>query len=376
MYADRSASGRIRALKAITLATYHANNPTKNDFGGLKSSDALTVLLRHAGTVAQCGKCCEPVCQIPIGVIFPFTPADTPDDSIPSIPELEGILFDITGSTITIPAPPAGYPNDRYGFFVFFPEMCNASTYTISVSDDSGVVNQVQYFLGTYNAPIFEPEYPKTGFIVGYPSRDPLTNVNGTITASNECSQTTSSLEYGCFLEGAQVAMADGTFKAIETVAVGDSVRGAFGESNVVTALHRPLLGAGGIVNVNGEHKTTTHHPHVGANKQFYCVAPDIINGFTYGKEHTVIVNNSGKKEKRLMKGLKPERIAKLEVGVELQTLGGAKRVDTLEKIPMSPFTQVYHLAVDGSHTFVVNGYAVTGWPNEDDFDYDAWNSK
>ena len=371
MYADRSASGRTRAIKAITLATFHTRNPTKNDFGGLKSSDALTILLRGVGTVAQCGseECCEP-CEIPIGLVFPFVPSD--------IPDIEAEFFSAIGTPVTIPAPPAGYPEDRYGFFCFFPEAesCNAS-YTIDVSDASGNVSQVQYFLGTYTTPdAFGPDFPRTGFIVGYPDRDVTGSINGTITASNECSQTTANLEFGCFLEGAQVAMADGTFKAIEAVAVGDSVRGAFGESNAVTALHRPMLGAGGIVNVNSEHKTTTHHPHVGANREFYCVAPDIINGFTYGKEHTVIVNNSGKKEKRLMKGLKPERITKLEVGVELQTLGGAKRVDTLEKIPMSPFTQVYHLAVSGSHTFVVDGYAVTGWPNEDDFDYDAWTSK
>jgi hypothetical protein len=26
-----------------------------------------------------------------------------------------------------------------------------------------------------------------------------------------------------------------------------------------------------------------------------------------------------------------------------------------------------------GSHTYNVDGYAVTGWPNEEDFDYDLW---
>jgi hypothetical protein len=167
--------------------------------------------------------------------------------------------------------------------------------------------------------------------------------------------------------------MADGSFKAVETVAVGDSVRGAFGETNAVTGLHRPFLGAGAIANINNEHKTTTHHPHVADDKKIYCIEPHIINAFTYGKSHKVIIDNVGNTERRVMYGLHPSRILKLEVGVELQTLSGARRVDTIETIKMSPFTQVYHLAVDGSHTFMVDGYAVTGWPREDDFDYDAW---
>ena len=167
--------------------------------------------------------------------------------------------------------------------------------------------------------------------------------------------------------------MADGTSKAIESVIVGDKVRGAFGETNTVIGLHRPLLGAGTIVNIINEHKTTAHHPHVAADKTMYCVSPHIINSFTYGKTHNIIVDNTGKTENRVMYGLHPSRIQKLDVGVELQTLNGAKRVDTLETLKMSPFTQVYHLVVDGSHTFIVDSYAVTGWPREDDFDYDTW---
>jgi hypothetical protein len=73
------------------------------------------------------------------------------------------------------------------------------------------------------------------------------------------------------------------------------------------------------------------------------------------------------------MMGLRSDRICKLEVGVELQTVTGARRVDILDTIKMSPFTQVYHLVIDGSHTYCVDGYAVTGWPREDDFDYDTW---
>jgi hypothetical protein len=38
--------------------------------------------------------------------------------------------------------------------------------------------------------------------------------------------------------------------------------------------------------------------------------------------------------------------------------------------------TQLYNLVIGGSHTYHVDGYAVTGWPREDDFDYDLWKAR
>jgi hypothetical protein len=47
--------------------------------------------------------------------------------------------------------------------------------------------------------------------------------------------------------------------------------------------------------------------------------------------------------------------------------------VASLETYSLPPDTQLYNLVVSGSHTYHVDGYAVTGFPREDDFDYDAW---
>lgn len=65
--------------------------------------------------------------------------------------------------------------------------------------------------------------------------------------------------------------MADGTEKVIEDIKVGDEVLGAFGEVNVVLALHRPLLGTWKMCCINGEHNSSSHHPHVSVDKKFYC---------------------------------------------------------------------------------------------------------
>jgi hypothetical protein len=74
-----------------------------------------------------------------------------------------------------------------------------------------------------------------------------------------------------------------------------------------------------------------------------------------------------------MLHGLKRERIEKLHIGVELKTVEGSRITQSIETYSMPEDTQLYNLVVGGSHTYHVDGYAVTGWPREDDFDYDKW---
>jgi hypothetical protein len=197
-----------------------------------------------------------------------------------------------------------------------------------------------------------------------------------TMTLTNSCGSDTATEVAGvCFLAGARVAMADGSEKPIEDVVVGDSVIGAFGETNTVLALHRPLLGANRMCNINGEHHTSNHHPHIGANKEFYSNDVAWLQASTYNREHEVI-NAAGERVFQKLHGVKPERIQPMFMGAELKTLDGSRNVNSLEVYELPPETQLYNLVVDGSHTFHVDGYAVTGWPREDDFDYDTWTPR
>lgn len=166
--------------------------------------------------------------------------------------------------------------------------------------------------------------------------------------------------------------MADYTTKPIELVSVGDLVLGAFGEPNAVLALHRPLLGEAKMCRINDEHSTTHHHPHISVDRQFYCGDPETVSAQTYGREHDVLLAD-GVPGRMFLHGLKKERILQLQCGVDLKTVEGSRNVRSLEVYEMPPETQLYNLVVGGSHTYHVEGYAVTGWPREDDFDYDAW---
>jgi hypothetical protein len=169
--------------------------------------------------------------------------------------------------------------------------------------------------------------------------------------------------------------LADGVEKPIEEVVVGDRVIGAFGEVNEVLALHRPLLGGNRMCCINGEHHTSNHHPHVGAGREFFSNDVDWLRSATYGREHEVI-NGAGEKETRMLHGLRGDRVQALAVGAELKTVEGARIVRSIDVYSLPAETQLYNLVVGGSHTFCVDGYAVTGWPREDDFNYDTWTPR
>jgi hypothetical protein len=297
--------------------------------------------------------------------VFPFELADKE--------ELDLQISELIGQPFTSAAPPDGYSLE-YGLLLFFPPVCYATSYSVQITLDNAPVSLTINKYGAYDTSDFA--FPQSFFYFIYPSTDVSSwDLVTTITASNACSSSSTTAEFGCFLEGAPVTMADGSKKPIQDVGVGDSVMGAFGEANPVLALHRPFLGAGSVVRINNEHSTTSHHPHVSPDRQFYAVDPDRITSMTYGKMHTIILEN-GKKALRKMEGLAAGRVKKLEVGITLQTSTGGRVVNTLENVSMSHFTQVYHLVVGGSHTFIVEDYAVTGWPREDDFNYDTWTSR
>ena len=333
--ANRSASERTRFLGARTLAVYHQSNPSSKEAGGSKTFASSMASYRIPGQMGytqatnnvpeEVSACCSAPC-VPPGSTFNITRNDIGSD--PAVVEWD-------------PIP-------------------NASYYTVSTTDPDVNVN-----------------YPNnTATTVT------LTRTGGsgpffiTIAAFNACGSSTTEVETGpCFLAGSLVHLADGSVKPIEEVEVGEFVLGAFGEFNQVLALHRPLLGSHTMCRINNEHSTTSHHPHISADKGFYCVHPQTVETATYGREHPVL-NKDGEEEMRFLHGLRAGRVQPLVVGTELKTVEGSRHVQHLDLYSLPADTQLYNLVVAGSHTYHVDGYAVTGWPREDDFDYDAWVSK
>lgn len=335
MLTDTSQSTRARLLVCRNLSAFREANPTQYE-GGRNTWSADQQRQRHEGQAT--------------GPIFPPAAAPAPTPCDPGT---------ITNLTITNYYYPPSAPYDTYtsGNDISWDPLPRATSYTVTTANpgDSLVV----YTPGQTTASIYYNDEP---LLI-------------TVTAQTPCGPTSEPLSiFPCFLAGAQVQMADNTTKLIEDVQVGDKVMGAFGEINTVLALHRPLVGQALMCNINNEHHTTNHHPHIGSDKKFYCGNPDLVKSQTYGKVHKVI-DQAGETVDRLLHGLNPERILQLTTGVNLKTVDGQRIVKTLETYNLPPETQLYNLVIDGSHTYHVDGYAVTGWPREDDFDYDEWTA-
>lgn len=330
---DRSASVTIRANRNKALATYYKQN---QNTANQTMADATFYVGRVEGQLQTC--CAATECTAPVITNFTVI-SDSDDPGLPLVDDDIGAYYDFTWDAIP------------------------GATYSIISRDaNSGIDLGDTIQLTGATARVI---------IVSGPTGGNERTI--TLTATKSCgSATTSENVYPCFLAGSLVQMADGTTKAIEDVRVGDVVLGAFGEANPVLALHRPLLGTALMCHINEEHYSTNHHPHVSVDMQFYCGDPDLVSTATYGRPHTVL-NAEGKQVMSMLYGLKKERIRKLAAGVVLKTVEGSRVVRTLSTLTMPEDTQLYNLVVGGSHTYHVDGYAVTGWPREDDFDYDTW---
>ena len=332
---NKSSSARTQAIRSRTLAVFHRSNPDKRE-NSYSSSGGEFLVDRIAGQIEACA---EPT----------PAPESAPCYTTPITNFVVSDLIDNTGD-------PLWYPT-YYVHYNFSWDPIPGATYTLT-SDVSGD---------------FVLELSPTTATIYLPSYDYSSTRHYTLTATTTCGMTNSTIElFPCFLAGSLVQLVGGT-KAIEDVQVNDLVIGAFGEVNRVLALHRPLLGSALMCKINDEHSTTNHHPHVSIDRKFYCGNPDLVSQSTYGHIHKVI-DAEGNEVDRMLHGLKRERIQKLELGIELKTIEGSRLTKSIDVYSLPADTQLYNLVVDGSHTYHVDGYAVTGWPREDDFNYDTWS--
>ena len=389
---DKSNTARLARLRQRTQAIFYVRNPdirkSNTTSESVRQSRALgqirITLEGPEGTRTTVEPCCpiqnicEPVC--PVSTDESTTPGigliDLVDvDSDPfGLNVLQEDINTLYGTPTTIPPPPEGYSFD-VGLYVAAPVYCNATQITMRVLDGSG--DEIPSTSITNLGLVPQPNDPEIGYIfVIYPGPTAdIFQLRISVTVSNECSSSSGDAQPFCFLAGSPVALADGTTKPIETVAVGDRVIGAFGEINTVTGTLSNNLGFVPITNINCEHKTTAPHPHIRADHKLCCTDTLTLTKLAYGRSFP-LKGADGKTEARVIKGVNPERITKLQVGTVLQTLTGPRTVTTLETIRMPASTRVYHLTTDGSHSYMVDGYAVAGGATEEDFDYDTWTPR
>lgn len=386
--ADNSYTERLARLRQRTQAIFHVRNPDIREGNAIpesvRQSRALgqirITLEGPEGTLTTVEPCCpticEPVCPVSEDNASGIGPIDLVNvDSDPfGFNVLQAEINTLYGTPTLIPPPPEGY-SFELGIFLLTQIYCNATQITVRVLDENG--NDIPSTSITNLGLAPQPNDQDFGYIfIIYPgpTADPFPP-RVVVTVSNECSSSSGDAQTFCFLAGSPVTLADGTTKPIETVAVGDRVIGAFGEINTVTGTLSNNLGFVSITNINNEHKTTAPHPHIRADYKLCCTDTLTLTKFAYGRSFP-LKGADGKTEARVIKGVNPERITKLQVGTVLQTLTGPRTVTTLETIRMPASTRVYHLTTDGSHSYLVDGYAVAGGATEEDFDYDTWTPR
>lgn len=177
-----------------------------------------------------------------------------------------------------------------------------------------------------------------------------------------------------CFLGSAMVRMADGTDKRIDEVKVGDKLVGAYGEINIVLALDLTKLCNRPMYQINGNHYSSPEHSHIGYDRKFYV--PDVNEALKEWKGNFPVVNEHGETIQFYYAGLSSlSRLEPMKVGNVLIHVDGPKQVETFDSVWMPPETPLYTLVMSGSHTYTADGYAVVGWPRDDDFNYDEWVS-
>lgn len=176
-----------------------------------------------------------------------------------------------------------------------------------------------------------------------------------------------------CFAARAIVLRANGARSRIETILIGDWVRAADWHVDQVMGLDRPVLGERPIFDIDGEHLTTAEHPHLTADKGFVAIDPEEIYR-EWGAEAEIETVDGV--ELRRNVGLKEGRVGSLRAGMTLLHTDGTKPVRAIEELRWSPATRLYNLVLSRSGTYFVDGYAVSGWPHEDRFDYDTWEEK
>jgi hypothetical protein len=225
-----------------------------------------------------------------------------------------------------------------------------------------------------------EPSYAIGGYFNSTRGEYGFVNADNSLTVSDK-KTVEAALQGGlgsepstCFVAGTPVMMYDRTYKSIEQIKVGDKVIGAFGEINTVLLLRHTFIGDRYMYRVNDEHLTTEDHMHVSSDKKFYSFNPERQK--KSWNKWLPVLDQTGKEIEYFNLGFELDRLNKLELGIELQTVNGGKKLITAEKLIYESDTPLFNLIVDGSHTYTANGYAVVGGPREDDFNYDTWMIK
>lgn len=142
------------------------------------------------------------------------------------------------------------------------------------------------------------------------------------------------------------IAMADGTFKEIYKIEVGDKVKGADGQVNTVLGLDRTLMWVGKdqhLIRINGEKEFMSDNHPVMTTAGWKALSPDKAEREAYDQ----------------LQG----KVGQLKVGdVIVMADGKELPVTSIDVVPHgTEDVRLYNLHLDGNHSYYANGMLVYG---------------
>lgn len=140
---------------------------------------------------------------------------------------------------------------------------------------------------------------------------------------------------YVCFIADTKVTMADGTFKDIQDVKIGDILKGEK-TNNKVLAYHRPLKSDGKIYGFNGGRLFVTEEHPFKTTEGWKSLNPQKTK-----QEHIGIT------------------VTQLEVGDTLLTESGTELVNSIESKNVPETTPLYNFVLSGDKTYYADGFLV-----------------
>ncbi|AUZ78281.1 MULTISPECIES: Hint domain-containing homing endonuclease [Aeromonas] len=153
-----------------------------------------------------------------------------------------------------------------------------------------------------------------------------------------------------CFIAGTRILMADGCERPIETLRIGDRVRGRHGQSNRIQAIERVALGARRLYGLNHLPPFfTAEHPFL-TTRGWAAIAPAMTR--TENPALAVLPLFTGMHLLGWSEGGSAGNLALAPHPVELP-------VTSLSWVDAPPATALFNLILDGSHSYVANGLIV-----------------
>ena len=144
-----------------------------------------------------------------------------------------------------------------------------------------------------------------------------------------------------CFVGGTQISMADGTFKNIEDVLIGDEVIGVGGSVNTVLKYDRPVVGDRSIYLINDKVQVTGEHPFM-ATEDWKVAELELFY-----------------QQKAVHGRYQDIEPSQMKIGDELLIGGSVEIVRSIVTTERPSDEMVYDFEVSGTHTYIADGFVV-----------------